>query len=68
MALNFFVSIIRRIFQDYFDKEFILDIKKNKKKIQLEDKINSTYLINIINKLKTLYKYILQKKIEKRIL
>ena len=63
-----FDSLIRIIFQDYFDKEFILGVKKNKKKIQLEDKINSTYLIDIINKLKTLYKYILQKKIEKRIL
>tara|TARA_Y100001970_G_C14259681_1_gene878918 strand:+ start:22335 stop:22541 length:207 start_codon:yes stop_codon:yes gene_type:complete len=68
MVLNFFDSLIRIIFQDYFDKEFILGVKKNKKKIQLEDKINSTYLIDIINKLKTLYKYILQKKIEKRIL
>ena len=41
--------------------------KKYKKKVRFDNNINPTYLIANINKLKTLYKYNLQKKIEKRI-
>lgn len=41
--------------------------KKYKKKVRFENNANPTYLIANINKLKTLYKYNLQKKVERRI-
>ena len=34
MVSNFFISIIRRIFLNYFDKGLLLNVKKYKKKIE----------------------------------